>query len=73
MANCNLKNMAAVDLNMEAEHGECFYSNHLNETLVNTHQVMYIYVIEIDHDEVILESIVGRNVKEVFRRANDMR
>jgi hypothetical protein len=46
LAKCNLKNMADIGLTAEVEHREYFFSNHLRKTLVDTHKVEYIYIIE---------------------------
>jgi hypothetical protein len=64
MVSCNLKNMAAVVLDMEAKHKEYFFSNHLNKTLVNIHQIAYIHIIEDNHNEVSLESFKWKRFRE---------
>jgi hypothetical protein len=60
--------MAADSLNMEVEHKEYFFSNHLSKTLVNPHQVEYINIIENEHNEIRLESIGEGGVKDEIRR-----
>jgi hypothetical protein len=66
MAKYHSKDIAS--LTTEVEHREYFFNNHLSKTLMNVHQVEYIYVIESMHDEIIFEFIVERSVNEASRR-----
>jgi hypothetical protein len=51
---------------------EYFFCNHFSKTLVSTHQVDYIHIIGGNHNEVILESIDERGVKEAIKRTDGL-
>jgi hypothetical protein len=60
--------MIVYILDMEAKHKEYFFSNHLNRTLVNIHQIVYIHIIEDNHNEVSLELFIGKDVEKINKR-----
>jgi hypothetical protein len=53
---------------METKYKKYFFRNYLNKALVNKYQIMYIHIIEDNHNEISLESFNEKDLEKISKR-----